>query len=367
MKRIATITTHAALNYGAVLQAYALSKYINDQGVCCEVLNYVPAHVKSSYRIVSKPKNRHGILLSGFQLLNYSARSIRKQRFDEFKQAYLPLSGGRISDHSTLIQTANRYDTVVFGSDQIWNPVLHDFDEAYFLSFPEVTVPKVSYAASFGQDTIPERIMPELKSRLAGFSNFACREYSAQKIIRELCGKDSALVLDPVFLLPPSEWAKLSAPVDCEKPYTLLYFLSNPGQSPYAAKRHAAQTGSHLLSIGFSPRDPKYRIHCDYSLGPREFLGAIASAETILTNSFHCTAFAILMQKNFYTRISDSAGSRNDRIITLLRELGLEDRLYFDKDADNLDFSKSIDYSSVQERLAEKIARSTEYLQTILK
>ena len=367
MKTAATITTHAALNYGAVLQAYALNRYMNEQGVSCKVLNYVPAHVKKSYRLISKPKSLQGIVLSAFQALHYTARKTRKQRFKDFSETHLQLSGDEISDHDTLIKTANTFDTVVCGSDQIWSPVLHDFDEAYFLSFPDVTARRVSYAASFGQDRIDETVKPELTRRLSGFSDFACREYSGQKLIAELTGKQAPLVLDPVFLLDTSHWRELVRPAKTIGPYALVYFLSNPGRSPISVKRYAAQNKLDTFSIGFSPRDHKYGIHCDYSLGPQEFLGAIDGAEVILTNSFHCTAFAILMEKNFYTRISDQKDSRNDRMITLLKELDLEDRLYYDRDADKLDFQKPINYTAVGERLQKKITESKSYLQNILK
>lgn len=366
MKSIATITTHAALNYGAVLQAYALNKYINDLGYPCDILNYVPSHVDNSYRLVSIPKSPQGLLLSVFQLLNYSKRKQRAQRFAAFRDQYLKLSGEVIRSHGNLIDHANHYDTVVCGSDQIWSPVLHDFDEAYFLSFPEIATRRVSYAASFGQDMIDTDVKPELSRRLAGFSDFACREYSGQRLIRELTGKEAPIVLDPVFLLDVSHWKSLAKPIETKQPYCLLYFLSNPENSPFAAKKYANKHEMQTVSIGFSPRDYKYSVSCDYSLGPQEFLGAICSAETILTNSFHCTAFSILMEKNFYTRISDKKGARNDRMITLLTELGLEDRLYYDKDVDLLDLNKPIDYSAVRVRLQEKINTSRDYIRQIL-
>ncbi|MBQ7122254.1 MAG: Coenzyme F420 hydrogenase/dehydrogenase, beta subunit C-terminal domain [Clostridia bacterium] len=366
MKHIATLTTHAALNYGAVLQAYALHKYIGDLGCKCEVLNYVPEHVERSYELLSVPKNPKGAALSAFQLINYSKRKLRKERFAAFRKEYLCLSGEKIKTHKKLVEETDRYDLVVCGSDQIWSPVLHGFDEAYFLSFPNVKTRRISYAASFGQDIIDDKHMAEIKRRLAGFSDFACREKSAEKIISELTGKEPYPVLDPVFLIEPSEWLKIAKPVNKKSPFNLAYFLSNPGNSPHVFKKHSEKSGRRVLSIGFSPRDFKYGTDCDYSLGPCEFIDAIASADFVLTNSFHCTAFAILFGKNFYTRISESKNSRNDRMITLLKELGLEDRVYTDSRAEELDFDKKIDYEAVNARLEEKKKASKAYLTDII-
>ena len=46
MKKIATITFHWATNYGAVLQAFALQKYLEKCGFETEIIDYVPFRVK---------------------------------------------------------------------------------------------------------------------------------------------------------------------------------------------------------------------------------------------------------------------------------------------------------------------------------
>lgn len=366
MKKIATLTTHGADNYGAVLQAYALQKFIGELGYDCQVINYIPAYTTKEYSLIRKPKTIKEFAFSCFQLLNYTQRKMRKNGFSAFRDDYLSLSGQTIVDHSELIQTVNKYDMVVCGSDQIWNPKMHGFDEAYFLSFDDVSTKLVSYAASFGQDRIDERIKPEIQRRLKKFSSFACREHSAVQLIQELTGNASHFVMDPVFLLPGEKWREIANSPSYQGRYDLLYFLSNPGLSPYAAKRYAAEKGNKVISIGFSPRDYKYWIKCDYSLGPLEFLGVIEHSDVILTNSFHCTAFAILLQKDFYVRLQRGKESRNGRIVSLLSELGLEDRIYYDEEAKELDFSRKIDYVSVRSKLQALVCESKKYLIDVL-
>ena len=61
MIKVATITTHGALNYGAVLQAYALSTYLNGAGYHCEILDYRPNYVKESYRLIKAPHSPSGV------------------------------------------------------------------------------------------------------------------------------------------------------------------------------------------------------------------------------------------------------------------------------------------------------------------
>ena len=46
MMKIATITFHWATNYGAVLQSFALQKYLQKCGFETEIIDYVPFRVK---------------------------------------------------------------------------------------------------------------------------------------------------------------------------------------------------------------------------------------------------------------------------------------------------------------------------------
>ena len=52
--------------------------------------------------------------------------------------------------------------------------------------------------------------------------------------------------------------------------------------------------------------------------GPKEFIGYIANAEMVITDSFHCTVFSIITgANNFYTYIAPS-NIRGSRITDLL-------------------------------------------------
>lgn len=363
MKKIATITTHTALNYGAVLQAYALCKYIQMTGNECSILDYQPSYVKKSYQIITKPRKLQDIFLCVFQIVHYSSRKNRKKKFEEFRKSYLTLSKETISGKERLIEYANAMDLLICGSDQIWNPTLHEFDEAYFFSYEGIDTPKISYAASFGQDCIEEKYKTELIKRLKGFRAFGCREHSAQLLLNSLVNRESKLVLDPVFLLEREHWDKIAIPVFEKKKYDLVYFLSNPGRTVHAVKNYSSQKNRQVISIGFSPRDMKsHGVIKKYDLGPREFLGYIISAETIITNSFHCTAFSIIFRKNFFVRIVNTGNSRNDRMLTLLRELGLEERVFTDQEADLVDYAMPINYDDVEKRLMQLSEQSKNFL-----
>lgn len=365
--KIATITTHSAHNYGAALQAYALATFVKSLGYECKIIDYRPKSTERAYRVLKRPSTAQGYIELLYRLVHYGSLNRRYLAFEQFQAGKMPCTE-RVDNVDDLTSVANSFDCVICGSDQIWNPDLHDFDEAYFLSFPGIEVNKISYAASFGLDVIPEKYKTEMKRRLSGFTSFGCRERSAQKIVYELTGKDSAFVLDPVFLLSNSEWTDLASERKLEtSPYSLIYFLSNQASVGTYVTNKSDERGLKTVSIGFSPRDFGKPFEKIYDCGPCDFISAIKDAEFVVTNSFHGTCFSIIFHKNFYTRIQTGSATRNDRVVSLLDSLGLSDRLFTNEGVEKIDFDKETDWDSVDSRLAALVGNSKNYLTECLK
>ena len=65
MKKIGILTFHWADNYGAVLQAYALRKYLSQNGYNAEVVNYnckYPARIYEPFYFQANNMNQSGIV-----------------------------------------------------------------------------------------------------------------------------------------------------------------------------------------------------------------------------------------------------------------------------------------------------------------
>ena len=61
--------------------------------------------------------------------------------------------------------------------------------------------------------------------------------------------------------------------------------------------------------------------------GPRDFIGYIANADMVITDSFHGTVFSIIMgSKNFYTYIAPNS-NRGSRIEDLLNTFSLSNHI----------------------------------------
>ena len=149
--RIGIITYHFARNYGAVLQCYALQRYLSEAGHEVEILDYVS---RMQQRNNSLHHKREGLIANtalNVALLPFEAKRQRKERrFKEFLDEELCLSP-RFDSRDALASYIEQrgFDVVVSGSDQVFNPHIDDFDEAFLLPF-NTPCRKASFAASLG-------------------------------------------------------------------------------------------------------------------------------------------------------------------------------------------------------------------------
>ena len=172
------------------------------------------------------------------------------------------------------------------------------------------------------------------------------------EILRELGIDRGQAVLDPVFLLSVEMWRTLAIMPDEDVPYVLVYDFDSSGEIERTAKELAEKNAWQIRSLQKLP----YADYCDTAAGPREFLGLIAKAQCVLSNSFHATAFSLIFRRPFLT--FDRTENLNARMRDLLCLAGLEKRRAADE---------PIDWVAVQARLDREIAMSKAYIDEVLK
>ena len=78
---------------------------------------------------------------------------IRNKIFDEFVEKNFKVSP-KYCGYEELKEKIKKYDAVLLGSDQVWNPL--NFGSHYYtLEFVPNEIPKIAYAPSFGVSKIP--------------------------------------------------------------------------------------------------------------------------------------------------------------------------------------------------------------------
>ena len=343
--KIAIITFHWATNYGAVLQAFALQKYLSKQEHYVEVIDYYP----DKYR-----KN----LLNAFRTKHPSAvpgriKEIRKEKAVALFRIKTIIKTRHFNNSKKLNAISESFDCFICGSDQIWNPSFTQFGEgkpsfAYFLGFVSDNKIIASYAGSFGVTRYPEHLIKAIGDKFKRFDFISVREKTAIDIIKE-CGINNAyLVPDPTLLLDYQDYLPFLVESVHDKPYIFSYMLHGMNLI------QDNETAQYLKKSGYDIIEPN-----NYTV--EQWLTAIYGAEIVITNSFHGIVFSILFRKKFVALTIKDSGM-NDRIHTLLDRLGLDDRLY---KGTTTNFDSEINWDDVHARLENFREEGYEYLEMV--
>lgn len=324
------------LNYGAVLQAYALNKYLRMNGVECYTLNYSPRNTKADY---VKAFKRRPLLIIKYIIDRILKLYIKKHiigrelRFREFKNEYIPHTDE--CDQFSVLDIESGFDILLCGSDQIWRPGFFNgqFDDVNWLKKSPDGLVKVSYAASLGIDFLNDEMKEYARKVLSGYKAVSVREESGKELLKFLYPKHIEVVVDPVFLLGRENWNKLLVQSDIDKyinnnKYVFVYFI-NPNHKAYIQiKRYARENKLQIISFPFMSYKFNINDACFsdvkvYDASPRDFINFIRNASVVITDSFHATAFSIIYNKEFFTYITN----HGSRLYNLLDMCNLQNRI----------------------------------------
>lgn len=376
--KIGIITILKVNNYGAELQAYALQRVLNNLGFDAEIIDYLfykhPDHKNTRQ---SKPLFRFGLkkrlaetiyplVAKGKTLFCSKAKKNRDQRFESFHKVNTRLSRS-YSCVEDLLSSRMDYDIYMVGSDQVWNPGIYSSLDPYFLKFAPADKKCLAYASSFGVSAIPTYAKAYYSEALKRFDAIGVREDAGVRLVKDLSGKIACWVLDPTLLLSKEEWLKVAAlPREIsqlERGYILLYELT---PCPYILQlaRHVNEM-LHVPVVRIcknaSREDKDKSILNIVDAGPSEFVGLFAHAKFVITNSFHGTAFAINLERDFYT-VTPLRKQNNSRQQSLLKLFSLENRLIVEGDKFPTNNKLHIDYIDVRNVLERERKKSIQFL-----
>lgn len=348
--KIGIITFHRAANYGAVLQAYALQFYLTEKGNEVEIIDYrckeiEKVHSPFYFLYIKGAKNKIK------QFLRFPVRLNKRRIFDDFLNRKITLSIG--TDKRNLkVLLQEKYDIVIAGSDQIWNPELIHGDTAYMLDFVPDSMVKISYAASFGLERLDVKTMALYKKYISRFEKLSLREQQGVAICGEVCDKEAVNTLDPTFLLRKKDWERfMTAPK--YNNYVLLYMIKYSRKLIQTAQKLAESKGKQLIFISDSMRRIR-GIQYVSSAVPEEWVGLFYNAAYVVTNSFHGTAFSINFNKKMIVE-------GNTRITDLLDKLAVK---YVCEDS-VIDLRENINWESVNAALDALREESCRFLECV--
>lgn len=368
-------------NYGQILQSYALQRVLEQLGREPYIIRFV-GYGESRLRKLVK------------QLLPFLCRkpspTDRLRGFEAFRKEHFRMSP-LYTSISQLRSCPPRYDAYIAGSDQIWKQSLRNPQQpAYFLDFGRPEVRRIAYAASFGMERYPDEDKAELKRLLSRFNAISCREYSGVEICRDH-GLEATKVLDPTLLLTKGNYETLqSTPPKGQSPVgsraigerkrrrarrrggLFIYSLniSSASDIRFSELREAVD-GEVVVTpaAGYNESAELFGSEVEYLYAtPAQWIAQIASAGLVVTTSFHGIAFSILMHTPFvYVPLKGEFQGANNRILDLLRDLRLEERILSERTTYGSIIARPIDWASVDSILERMRQDSLAFLKEALK
>jgi hypothetical protein len=363
--RIGIITFHDAVNYGAVLQCYALSQYLGQCGHEVEVIDY--------HRLVAKqpgaPRRR---------LMDYPRLILRKLRviagrrsqddkrriFQEFVARQLPLTQAKYLGIDALRADPPQCDAYICGSDQIWNDRFwNGFDEGYFLRFGGEAVRRIAYAPGVPGSEFERAGIGRFKELIADFNALSAREGIGQGLIEQATGESAPVVTDPTILF--GEYSDVLKPVEAPADYILSYGLPAYDtveiQADDCVKQLKQASGFPVVAIKMGVESLlKKKVY-----SPFEWLWLIKNASQFVTNSYHGLIFSILFQQDVYVVPRDADPNGQDaRLLFLLNRYGLSER--YITDPDQMKSVSPIDWARVSSLIEKDRSFSREFLEQAL-
>lgn len=361
--KVGIITFHRANNYGAALQAYALSKAIKNMNYECDIVDYRSDYMEKYYNpFLLKAKSIKAFLGAS---ANTPIRYVRKKSFDNFRTNYLPMSEKYCEKN--ILEANKKYDCFVFGSDQVWNYSLTGSDLNFLGEFVQDEKKLNAYAASFGRKQIDSEYWEDYRRLLSRYNRVGIREAEGCLLFYSLTQKESCEVMDPVFLLNKADWEKLCT--DHKKKYGKYIFLYHLRGSKTDVTRYAnylsRQTGLKIVDVQAWAKKYPSNIIPRFKDSPCDFLGWIQNAEYIVTDSFHCTAFSIIFEKKFWSRIDKDVEYKATRVGNLLNNLEMLDRIIPDTISE-WDYEKKCEYANARLKKVDLILKSKGFINSFL-
>ncbi len=368
--KIGILTLPLHVNYGGILQAYALQTVLEKMGHDVIVIDQSVKHknniysakivIRILYRIVKKIILRKQCV-------------IFREKFEKEAEPYVNLNGF-ISSHihtikleSPILIKENQFDAIVVGSDQIWRPLYcHEIEHAYLDFTENWDIKRISYAASFGVDNweYTEDQTVKCSKLLKKFNAVSVREKSGVELCKKYMEVDARHVLDPTLLLTADEYSEIAGErkEDESEKFIAVYILTMTSDKQKVVNeissrmhlkcRYLKKQVKEILSI-----QDIIPYSVDY------WLRSMRDAEFVITDSFHACVFSIINHKEFFIYGNNSGGL--SRFESLLDDFKIKGR-YITNSHQLILPLPSLDYNDIDSILTQRKEYSINFIESSL-
>lgn len=376
--RLAIISLPLHVNYGGILQSYALKKELESMGHEVVVIDRkVKMPFPKWWKAPLIYMNRALKSLKGGSDAPEVFREYRcRKEYPVLSRELKPFVDAEIAplmiDSYKDIKKGD-FDGFIVGSDQVWRPRYFGKIEDAFLEFTRGwDVKRISYAASFGSDSLEfdSETLRICAGLLDCFDAVSVREDSAVTMCDEWLDCDRAVhVLDPVMLVDVADYQKIADGAKTRRAVgKIMTYILDPADNKKAIVGLVkAWTGKDAEDFSVNPHDKRIPLDERVVSPMEDWLSGFADADFVVTDSFHGCVLSLIFHKPF---IAVGNGQRGmARMRSLLEMFGLDQRLVhgIDPDDDGEFFLSQPDWNAVDAVLEEQRAAARKFLADALK
>lgn len=292
-KNVGILTYDYSINFGAHLQAYALCEKLKQLGFKPHIIRWAQHY--------------------------YQTGGYENDNLKPFRDKYLPRTKLCYTDKE-LSDVCKNFSKIIIGGDQVfrnWANLEEEPTLRYFGDFVDGNKVLASYGASFGIEHFEgtEYTIKHVKELLKRFDKIGVREKSGVDLLKNTFNVYGEEVLDPVFLLDKNKYINLAKNTNkiSENYIGYMYLGDEFGLGDVKDKLIQKLPNEKIININKNSEG-------SYTT-PEQWLSNLLNAKFVITDSFHCVAFAIIFNKPFIVVNRDFGG--NSRIDNILGKLKL--------------------------------------------
>lgn len=329
--RIGILTHRGNYNYGGLLQALALQRWLTSQGFHVEIINLNRMQLTGTKvgRIIRSILNPTKILKKLVKIEKREQQPPKDfmQIFTDFKE-FAKMKYSSEVFVNTIGDIANQYDAIIVGSDQVWcykyaRPLI------FFIQWkPEYKGRILSYAACSPDMDIPWYNKRLIKKQLLQFDEISVRDTNTMQWVKTICGRSSLVTADPTLLYNFKDFIHSN---EIGEPYVFAYCLGTEikGGHCIMIKEIRKHYGNiKIIGVAIPNKSSEVEKFADkviYDASPQDWLNLLSHATFVYTDSFHGCMFSLKYNKQFIAYYAQQ--SRASRLIDIKERYRLENAI----------------------------------------
>ncbi len=377
--KIGILTQPLHMNYGGLLQAYALQTILKNEGHKAWIIQRIHAY---NFSLLYRKMSWLKFLLKQIVSIIACKKTLKQAKKDmaDSRLYTMAFTYKYISPRSRLLSTDEAlknfvseidFDAFVVGSDQVWRPKYSPNIYNYFLDFAEnMKVKRVAYAASFGTSDweFSEEETRKCRSLIQKFDLVSVRENDGVTLCSEYLDRnDAKWVLDPTMLLPKEHYFELIVKAhlpEVNNKHIVAYILDETPEKKELLNLVQRELAKPIYDAkqGIASYEA---IHVRGKASVEEWLYGFQNADFAVVDSFHGCVFSILFHVPFIVIGNKNRGL--SRMNSLLVQFDLQDRLVCEDYLQKIMpvQVRDIDWERVDRKLEQKRKDSMDFLFSI--